>query len=151
MLRYSDAAPLLETIFYIREKLVTISHVTVLECVVELVACLAAIDADESAFRYSLVAAQCLQLLHGHPEVDRVKIPFLKLAVSLAGILYRSHNNTINLNSNSIKSFVVNFELNLTKVTTNSTTTFSLRTRSIRSTFNKIKHTYKLSEQQQQH
>merc|ERR1711955_129245 len=48
------------------------------------VACLAAIDADESAFRYSLVAAQCLQLLHGHPEVDRVKIPFLKLAVSLA-------------------------------------------------------------------
>ena len=53
----------------------------------ELVACLAAIDADESAFRYSLVAAQCLQLLHGHPEVDRVKIPFLKLAVSLAGIV----------------------------------------------------------------
>ena len=87
MFRYSDAAPLLETIFYIREKLVTISHVTVLECVVELVACLAAIDADESAFRYSLVAAQCLQLLHGHPEVDRVKIPFLKLAVSLAGII----------------------------------------------------------------
>ena len=42
--RYSDAAPLLETIFYIREKLVTISHVTVLECVVELVACLAAIE-----------------------------------------------------------------------------------------------------------
>ena len=102
--RYSDAAPLLETIFYIREKLVTISHVTVLECVVELVACLAAIEAlstwyilimlnlisqaDESAFRYSLVAAQCLQLLHGHPEVDRVKIPFLKLAVSLAGKFY---------------------------------------------------------------
>lgn len=82
--KYSDAAPLLETIFYIREKLVTISHVTVLECVVELVACLAAIEADESAFRYSLVAAQCLQLLHGHPEVDRVRIPFLKLAVSLA-------------------------------------------------------------------
>merc|ERR1719334_2768227 len=79
-----NAAPLLETIFYIREKLVTISHVSVLECVVELVACLAAIEADESAFRYSLVAAQCLQLLHGHPEVDRVKIPFLKLAVSLA-------------------------------------------------------------------
>lgn len=85
--KYSDAAPLLETIFYIREKLVTISHVTVLECVVELVACLAAIEADESAFRYSLVAAQCLQLLHGHPEVDRVKIPFLKLAVSLAASL----------------------------------------------------------------
>jgi len=82
--KYDDAAPLLETIFYIREKLVTISHVTVLECVVELVACLAAIQADENAFRYALVAAQCLQLLHGHPEVDRVKIPFLRLASSLA-------------------------------------------------------------------
>ena len=38
----------------------------------------------ESAFRYSLVSAQSLQLLHGHPEVERVKVPFLKLAVSLA-------------------------------------------------------------------
>jgi len=82
--KYEDAAPLLETIFYIREKLVTISHVTVLECVVELVACLAAIEAYENAFRYALVAAQCLQLLHGHPEVDRVRIPFLRLASSLA-------------------------------------------------------------------
>jgi hypothetical protein len=55
--RYEEAAPLLETIFYIREKLVTISHVTVLECVVELVACLAAIQADDSAFRCVLIAA----------------------------------------------------------------------------------------------
>ena len=39
--RYEDAAPLLEIIFYIREKLVTICHVTVLECLIELVACLA--------------------------------------------------------------------------------------------------------------
>ena len=31
----------------------TISHVTVLECVVELVACLAAIEADENAFRWA--------------------------------------------------------------------------------------------------
>ena len=38
----------------------------------------------EAAFRYSLVSAQSLQLLHGHPEVERVKVPFLKLAVSLA-------------------------------------------------------------------
>merc|ERR1712212_682812 len=67
-----------------RRRLVTISHVTVLECVVELVACLAAIEADGNAYRYSLVAAQCLQLLHGHPEVDRVRIPFLRLASSLA-------------------------------------------------------------------
>ena len=40
-LRYDDAAPLLEIIFYIREKLVTICHVSVLECLIELVACLA--------------------------------------------------------------------------------------------------------------
>ena len=39
--RYDDAAPLLEIIFYIREKLVTICHVSVLECLIELVACLA--------------------------------------------------------------------------------------------------------------
>ena len=92
--RYSDAAPLLESIFYIREKLVTISHVTVLECVVELVACLAAIQSQDSAFRYALVAAQCLQLLHGHPEVDRVRIPFLKLTVSLAGTLTKTDRQT---------------------------------------------------------
>jgi len=82
--KFEEASPLLETIFYIREKLVTISHVTVLECLIELVACLAAVEADENAFRYGLVAAQCLQLLHGHPEVDRVRVPFLKLASSLA-------------------------------------------------------------------
>ena len=41
-------------------------------------------QSHESAFRYCLVSAQSLQLLHGHPEVERVKVPFLKLAVSLA-------------------------------------------------------------------
>ena len=41
----------------------------------------------DSAYRYSLVAAQCLTLLHGHPEVDRVKVPFLKLASGLASRL----------------------------------------------------------------
>lgn len=46
---------MLETIFYIREKLVTISHVTVLECVVELVACLAAIEADDNAYRWAMM------------------------------------------------------------------------------------------------
>ena len=55
-LRYDEAAPLLETIFYIREKLVTISHVTVLECVVELVACLAAIEADDNAYRWEMMS-----------------------------------------------------------------------------------------------
>ena len=76
---------------------------------VELVACLAAVESDHNAFRwvtvpkvksgikrlvavggsvlcrYCLVAAQCLHLLHGHPEADRVRVPFLRLAGSLAG------------------------------------------------------------------
>jgi len=85
--KFGEAAPLLEVIFYIREKLVTICHVSVLECLIELVACLAEVESYESAFRYSLVSAQSLQLLHGHPEVERVKVPFLKLAVSLASSL----------------------------------------------------------------
>jgi len=85
--KYEDAAPLLEIIFYIREKLVTICHVTVLECLIELVACLAQNQIYDSAYRYSLVAAQSLQLLAGHPEVDRVKVPFLKLASELASQL----------------------------------------------------------------
>ena len=43
-LRFGEAAPLLEVIFYIREKLVTICHVSVLECLIELVACLAEVE-----------------------------------------------------------------------------------------------------------
>ena len=46
-LRYEDAAPLLEIIFYIREKLVTICHVSVLECLIELVACLAHVEVGQ--------------------------------------------------------------------------------------------------------
>ena len=57
---YREAAPLLETIFYVREKLFTLSHIAVLECVIELVACLAAVQADETAYRYALIASQCI-------------------------------------------------------------------------------------------
>ena len=63
--RYDEAAPLLETIFYIREKLVTISHVTVLECVVELVACLAAIEADDNAYRGDLMTHSLFMMVLG--------------------------------------------------------------------------------------
>merc|ERR1719242_979911 len=66
--KYAEAAPQLEIIFYIREKLVTICHVSVMECLIELVACLAHMESWDSAYRYSLVSAQSLQLLHGHPE-----------------------------------------------------------------------------------
>ena len=55
-LRYEDAAPLLEIIFYIREKLVTICHVSVLECLIELVACLAHVEVGQQpkyTYQYS--------------------------------------------------------------------------------------------------
>jgi len=84
MAQYSEAAPLLETIFYVREKLFTLSHIAVLECVIELVACLAAVQADETAYRYALIASQCIQLSQGHPRLAKITIPFLKLAESLS-------------------------------------------------------------------
>jgi len=82
--RYHEAAPLLETIFYIREKMFTLSHISVLECVIELVACLAAVKSDETAYRYALIASQCIQLSAGHPYLAQITVPFLKLAESLA-------------------------------------------------------------------
>jgi len=82
--QYSEAAPLLETIFYVREKLFTLSHIAVLECVIELVACLAAVQADETAYRYTLIASQCIHLSQGHPRLAKITIPFLKLAESLS-------------------------------------------------------------------
>ena len=83
--KFKEAAGLLETIFYIREKLLTISHITVFETVMELVACLVAAHEDEEAFRYALVANLSLQLMPGqHSRVDRLKVPFLKLTTSLA-------------------------------------------------------------------
>ena len=50
MFRYADAAPQLEIIFYIREKLVTICHVSVMECLIELVACLAHMEVNISKY-----------------------------------------------------------------------------------------------------
>jgi len=88
--KYGEAAPLLETIFYIREKLLTISHSSVLESVVELVACLEASQSPEAAFRYCLVAAQSLSLLAGHPSTEKVRVPFLRLASQLATSLGHS-------------------------------------------------------------
>ena len=52
--KYEDAAPLLEIIFYIREKLVTICHVSVLECLIELVACLAQVEVLFTNFLLSI-------------------------------------------------------------------------------------------------
>ena len=55
MFRYADAAPQLEIIFYIREKLVTICHVSVMECLIELVACLAHMEVNISLLRSNIL------------------------------------------------------------------------------------------------
>ena len=88
--KFKEAAHLLETIFYIKEKLLTVSHVTVFEALMELVACLVAAGEDEEAFRYTLVGNLSLQLMPREDiRVRRLKVPFLKLASSLAQVLGR--------------------------------------------------------------
>ena len=83
--KFKEAAELLETIFFIREKLLTVSHISVFETVMELVACLVAAHEDEEAFRFALVANLSLQMMPSqHSRVARLKVPFLKLTTSLA-------------------------------------------------------------------
>ena len=43
------------------------------------------VQADETAYRYALIAGQCIQLQTGHPYLDKIRVPFLKLAESLSG------------------------------------------------------------------
>jgi len=61
--KYGEAVPLLETIFYIREKLLTASNIMVLLVLCELVSCLAVIDRVEEAFAYTQVSNQFLASL----------------------------------------------------------------------------------------
>ena len=99
--RYAEATPLLESIFYVREKLLSIASIHVLLCVCELVACLSAevgghaIMVDrrrrrEEAFAYTQVAVKSFDLVfqsHNADEVmvaESLRIPFLKLALELA-------------------------------------------------------------------
>jgi len=42
-------------------------------------------QAEENAFRYALIAEHCIRLQQGQPDLDRLRIPFLKLAETLAG------------------------------------------------------------------
>ena len=44
---------------------------------------------DMNVQRYVLVAAQCLQLLHGHPEVDRVRQCCTNNKRAPGGLLFR--------------------------------------------------------------
>merc|ERR1712111_91925 len=85
--KYGEAVPLLETIFYIREKLLTASNIMVLLVLCELVSCLAAIERTEEAFAYTQVLVQCFELNRGHPEAESLRVAYLKMASQLAGSL----------------------------------------------------------------
>jgi len=85
--RYGDAVSLLETIFHIREKLLTASNIMVLLCLCELVACLQIVGRIEEAYAYTQVLMQCFELSRGHPEAECLRVAFLKLASHLAGNL----------------------------------------------------------------
>ncbi len=85
--RYKEAVPLLESLFSVQEKLLTISSVHVLQCLCELVAALHAVGNYDLALSYSLVAAKSLELSRGHPDAEALRVPFLKLASALASQL----------------------------------------------------------------
>ena len=97
--RYAEATPLLQSIFYVREKLLSIASIHVFLVTCELVACLAADVATgpldmrkrkEEAFAFVEVAMKSFELvIQGrNPEeimvVEQLRIPFLKLALELA-------------------------------------------------------------------
>ena len=63
--RYEEAAPLLENIFYVREKLLTISNLHVLQCLCELVATMDAVNKKAVAFAYVKVAVKSFELVKG--------------------------------------------------------------------------------------
>jgi len=104
--RYAEATPLLQSIFYVREKLLSVASIHVLLVACELVACLAAcsLSSDggrvsggpetrkkqEEAMAFAQVAMQSFELVaasKNHEEImvaEPLRIPFLKLALQLA-------------------------------------------------------------------
>ena len=87
LFRYEEAHPLLENIFYVREKLLTISNVHVLQCLCELVATLHAVGKYELALSYALVAKESFVFAKGHPDAEILRVAFLKLTAELSGRL----------------------------------------------------------------
>lgn len=97
--RYSEAIPLLESIFYVREKLLSVGSIHVLLCSCELIACLSAevtsgiIDRRrrrQEAYAYAQVAAKSFDIVYQSSNADEImvaeslRIPYLKLALELA-------------------------------------------------------------------
>eukprot|EP00094_Tigriopus_californicus_P002240 TCALIF_02161-PA protein Name:"Similar to SNX20 Sorting nexin-20 (Bos taurus)" AED:0.16 eAED:0.16 QI:1/0.5/0/0.66/1/0.66/3/0/405 len=85
--RYEEAIPLLENIFYVREKLLTLSSIHVLQCLCELVATLHAVKRHRETMAYAMVTAKSLELLRGHSEAEYMRVPFLKLVSETSGFL----------------------------------------------------------------
>ena len=87
--RYEEAVPLLEGIFKVREKLLTLSHMSVLQCLCELVAVLDAVRRPELALSYAVVAAKAFDLAGGaaSPDAETMRVPFLQLASRLSAAL----------------------------------------------------------------
>ena len=103
--RFSEAIPLLESIFYVREKLLSISNIHVLLCSCELVACLSAEGSasaletrrkHEEAFAYTDVALRSFEFVFqggNHDDImvaESLRVPFLKLGLYLATELGQS-------------------------------------------------------------
>lgn len=94
--RYAEATPLLQSIFYVREKLLSISSIHVLLVACELVACLSAHEGPdvrkkrEEAMAFAQVAMLSFDLVEASKNSEEVmvaeplRIPFLKLALELA-------------------------------------------------------------------
>lgn len=97
--RYTEAIPLLESIFYVREKLLSVGSIHVLLCSCELVACLSAdvtsgmIDRNkrrQEAYAFAQVAAKSFDIVYQSSNADEVmvaeslRIPYLKLTLELA-------------------------------------------------------------------
>ena len=85
--RYDEAIPLLENVFYVREKLLTISNIHVLQCLCELISALHAVGGEErlaKALGYSRVAAKSFDLFKSHPDAEELRIPFLQTAGDIA-------------------------------------------------------------------
>ena len=86
--RFEEAVPLLESLFAVQERLLTVSSPHALQCLCELVACLHAVRRYEAALAYALVASDSFELAaRGHPGAEAMRVPFLKLASALAGAL----------------------------------------------------------------
>ena len=82
--KFGDAAVILENVFNIKEKLLISPSISLLDCLLELTACLVEFGSYETAFKFALLAVQSMRPLLVHQEVKNMKIPILRTARFLA-------------------------------------------------------------------